>query len=550
MDTKLEETNVDLLAEQDLHKLGYQQAMTRTRGLPHILFMTLAIMAVPFGLAAPFATGLVGGGPVTTFWGWVLVSFFTMFTALSLAEISAKYPTSGGAYYWCFRLAKTRETGLLASWICGWFIMVGVWTICLSVTFGTGQLLVAGIGMFKTDWNPEAWQTYLIFLAVLFFSTAIGIFCNKILPLIDILSAYFTIIGTLVIFICVSAKAATGRRSASFALGDFDPESGWTPGWSFFIGLLPVCFLPVMAFGRHSLAAIDPYYSVYHLAYTYSAIGMITNMAEEVHNPTVQLPRALVWSIPIGFIEGVFFLLPILFTLPDIATLLAVPTGQPIALMFELIMGNKAGGFGLWFIIFVIGLFCAISICCAASRATWAFARDKALPFHAFFSQINPDSDVPIPAYFLTTVIQLLLGLIYLGSSAAFNAFVGVAVICLGASYAIPIGMSLYGRRKNVEDSPYSLGRWGWWINAVAVLWILFEIVLFSMPAIIPVTPSTMNYASVVFVGFAVISGVWYVINGRFNYSGPPLPQEDLATSGSSPTSSVEAEPKDLKRSE
>lgn len=46
-------------------------------------------------------------------------------------------------------------------------------------------------------------------------------------------------------------------------------------------------------------------------------------MAEEVHNPAVQLPRAISWSIPISFVVGIIFLLPILFTLPDIPTLLA-----------------------------------------------------------------------------------------------------------------------------------------------------------------------------------------------------------------------------------
>jgi hypothetical protein len=41
--------------------------------------------------------------------------------------------------------------------------------------------------------------------------------------------------------ISLSVKAAAGRRPASFALGFFDPSpSGWTAGWSFFIGLLPV----------------------------------------------------------------------------------------------------------------------------------------------------------------------------------------------------------------------------------------------------------------------------------------------------------------------
>ena len=52
--------------------------------------------------------------------------------------------------------------------------------------------------------------------------------------------------------ICLSAKAAAGRRSASFALGGFEPASGWTPGWSFFIGLLPVSEPPFRAFEPNS----------------------------------------------------------------------------------------------------------------------------------------------------------------------------------------------------------------------------------------------------------------------------------------------------------
>ena len=45
-------------------------------------------------------------------------------------------------------------------------------------------------------------------------------------------------------------------------------------------------------------------------------------MAEEVRNPSVQVPAAIILSVPIGAICGLVFLLPILFTLPDIATLL------------------------------------------------------------------------------------------------------------------------------------------------------------------------------------------------------------------------------------
>lgn len=33
-----------------------------------------------------------------------------------------------------------------------------------------------------------------------------------------------------------------------------------------------------------------------------------------------------------------------------------------------------------------------------------------------------------------------------------------------------------------------------------------------------------MNYASVVFSFFALISVVWYIISGRKNFTGPPVP--------------------------
>lgn len=43
------------------------------------------------------------------------------------------------------------------------------------------------------------------------------------------------------------------------------------------------------------------------------------------------------------------------------------------------------------------------------------------------------------------------------------------------------------------------------------------------MPVSLPVTPQTMNYASVVFAGFASISVIWYFIRGRKEFSGPPV---------------------------
>lgn len=88
-------------------------------------------------------------------------------------------------------------------------------------------------------------------------------------------------------------------------------------------------------------------------------------MCEEVRNPSREVPLALAWSIPIGFLSGLLFLLPVVFTLPDINMLLAgkivryqiepsqklitcqVPGGQPLGVLFSSIMGSQGGGFGM-----------------------------------------------------------------------------------------------------------------------------------------------------------------------------------------------------------
>lgn len=67
----------------------------------------------------------------------------------------------------------------------------------------------------------------------------------------------------------------------------------------------------------------------------------------------------------------------------------------------------------------------------------------------------------------------------------------------------MPVALSLANGRKDMEGAPFHLGRWGFAINVWAVIWVIFEIVLFSIPAVVPVTSiymstSRLNYLSVV----------------------------------------------------
>lgn len=253
-------------------------------------------------------------------------------------------------------------------------------------------------------------------------------------------------------------------------------------------------------------------------------------MCEEVQNPEREVPKAMVLSVVAAGLTGIVYLIPILFVLPDIPHLLDF--SQPIGILFKQVTRSSAGGFGLLFLILGILFFAGVGALTAASRCTYAFARDGAIPGHGLWKQVNHKFDVPLWAIVLSTVVDCLLGCIYFGSSAAFNSFTGVATICLSTSYCVPVLVCLIRGRKAVKNSPFSLGRFGPFINSVCIIWIVFAVVIFCMPVSLPVTASSMNYASVVFAGFAAISAIWYLVHARKNFKGPMMMEvEDVVMS-------------------
>lgn len=247
-------------------------------------------------------------------------------------------------------------------------------------------------------------------------------------------------------------------------------------------------------------------------------------MAEEIKDKAdVQLPKAIAWAIPVGFFGGLVFILPICFTMPPLEDIINDSGGQALPYIFHRVMGTPGGGLALTVLVLVVTVFCSISITTAASRCTWAFARDNALPLSRLFRRVHPKLNVPVESLILLTIVQALLGLINLGSSSAFTAFVSVGVIALQVAYLPPIVMSMLNRRTEVGKAKVRMPNpIGWAVNTIAVVWILFECVLFSMPTALPVTAVSMNYASVVLVGFLTLAAIWWGIRARNVYKGPP----------------------------
>lgn len=238
--------------------------------------------------------------------------------------------------------------------------------------------------------------------------------------------------------------AKGGRHSGEYVFGHFETQSGWPDGWSFCVGLL-------------------------HGGYATSSTGMIISMCEEVHKPATQVPKAMVGTVILNLFAGLIFLIPLVFVLPDIEMLNALNNGQPVPTIIKEAVGSAEGAIALLMPLMVLALMCGIGCTTAASRCTWAFARDGAVPGAKWWRVVNTKLDLPLNAMMLSMVVQILLGLIYFGSAEAFNAFSGVGVICLTAAYAAPIAISVAGGRKEVSTAKFNLGKFGLPANIIAL---------------------------------------------------------------------------------
>lgn len=65
------------------------------------------------------------------------------------------------------------------------------------------------------------------------------------------------------------------------------------------------------------------------------------------------------------------------------------------------------------------------------------------------------------------------------------------------------------------------MGKFGMAVNILAIAFCIFLIIFLPFPTILPVTAQNMNYASVVFIGVILFSGVDWLVRGRNRYTGP-----------------------------
>jgi choline transport protein len=454
--------------ELRLEQLGHKGELKRNFSPLAMLGLAFAILNSWTALSASLSLALPSGGSTSVVWGLVTAGICNLCLAASLAEFLSAYPTAGGQYHWVSVIAWKKWVPLL-SWITGWINVSGWIALVASGGLLGSQLIVGVISLYNPTYVPERWHQFLIYIGYNVAAFVINAFMNDLLPYVNKAAITWSILGFVVICITVLSCASPNYSSAEFVFAEFTNETGWPDGIAWLLGLLQ---------GGLGLTGYDA----------------VAHMIEEIPNASVEGPKIMIYCVAIGTFTGFVFLVVLLFVSGGDNEAIITSTAGPLLQILYNATQSKAGAVCLLMFPLICLLFATTSIMTTSSRMTYAFARDGGLPRSKFFAKVHAKLGLPLNSLCLTTVLVIIFGCIFLGSSSAFNAIISASVVALGVSYAIPVAINCLRGRKMLPPRSFVLPTaFAWFANLLGIAYVIITTVLFVFPPELPVTASNMS---------------------------------------------------------
>jgi choline transport protein len=265
-------------------------------------------------------------------------------------------------------------------------------------------------------------------------------------------------------------------------------------------------------------------------------------MSEEIHNPSVVVPRSIMLSILLNGTTGLAMIVGLLFCLGNLDNALSTDTGYPFMEIFLQATQSVAGSAAMAAIVTALAVCATVGLLASTSRMFWSFARDHGLPFWRTIEKVDSRTSVPLWSIAVTTIISCLLALINIGSATVFNDVISISVSGLYSSYLMATILLLYRRctggfrmpdpselpalanttGAELVWGPWRIpGTWGIINNSFACVYLTIILFFSFWPPATPVTPSTMNYSSLVTGATLIFSIIYYFAWAKREYKGP-----------------------------
>ncbi len=446
----------------DLASFGYRQELKRSMGSFSSFAAGFSYISILTGLFQMFYLGYGVAGPAF-FWTWPFVLAGQLLVALCFAELASRFPLSGGVYQW----AKLTGSPFFG-WMTGWIYMACLVTTIAAVAMALQVSLPQISNAFQIigtsdDAKSVAVNAILLGSILIVTSTIINARGIKLLAMINNIGVFAELIGIIVLIVLLFLNRLRSPIEAVINMK--------FTGSAF------------QAFPDLKILLAATALTASYVLYGFDTAG---TLAEETHDPRKKAPRAILQALLAAGFAGLLVLLFALMAAPDLGNpdLGNIRGGLPM--LVKSVLGETTGILFLCIVIFAI-IVCTLAVHSGAVRLMFAMGRDGYLPFSESLSKVSPKTQTPVLATLLCGLGAIIILVMNLQFPKVFELVTSIAILWANLAYWIVVALQLKNRIKLARDggdtdARFSLGKWGFPVNILALIWSSFMVINVSWP--------------------------------------------------------------------
>jgi urea carboxylase system permease len=445
--------------KDEVSEFGYNQQLDRTLGKFATFAAGISYISILTGTFQLFFLGFALGGPAY-WWSWPMVFVGQLMVALCFAELAANYPVAGSIYNWAKRLSNPH-----VSWLAGWMMLtasiVTIAAVALAYQLTLPQIWdgfqIYGDGDGKYDFATNA---VILGALLILFTTAVNAYGVKLMARINSTGVFIELVAAvlLVIAFFVSAKRGPGVVLETHGTGD-----GHNLGY-------------LGAFLAASLAS----------AYVMYGFDTASSLGEETKDPRRNAPAAILRALVASFFIGGAILLGGLMAVGNINAEDLSTVGLQFIVLD--VLGSTVGKLFLICVVIAITV-CNLAVHTAAIRMMFAMARDNNLPAGEQLARVDPKHKTPVIPAVVIGVLALVILIVNIRQPQIFTVITSSGIIMIYIAYLLVTVPMLLARMRGewprdaeATRGYFSLGRWGFVVNAAAVAWGIFMALNLAWP--------------------------------------------------------------------
>lgn len=360
-----------------LKSLGYNQEFRRIFGPFANYCITASMVSTLLGVVPLYPLELKAGGPEVMFYSWLVIGTLSLIMVLSLSEISSAMPTMGAVYYWSYVLGG-REWGPFAAWLAGWTNLLGQVAGLASGSY-SGAIILSDILYLLTKHDSSKYDLLGYNISILVIAGVVNIFPETVLTPMSYISAFWQIVGIMVIVIWMLIASRNHLQSPDFVFGNkgFNNDTGFTSiPFVVFIGCLSA-------------------------ATTFTGYDTGSHISEETKDAHYSTPFGMIFAVISALVMGLFLIASLNFCVQSIPSLLLSDDDsqtQGREAYTELWL-QSVGYTGTVIFLFIVLIAVEFSNCAnltSAARCIYAFSRDNALPCSDIWYYVDNETESPV----------------------------------------------------------------------------------------------------------------------------------------------------------